>query len=1432
MRFDRVCHMARFFKAFIFFLTFPIAIYPQYQNIKFEHLSIEHGLSHTTVRCVFQGSGGFMWFGTEDGLNKFDGYKFTRYRHDAADSTTLSNNEIRYIYEDLSDQLWIATAGGGINKFDHETERFIHYTYDRNNPASIPSNFTKSMTSFKYDDKEIIWIGTSQGLSKFDPESEQFILFQHTDKKYPFSSVESTVVDSAGKVWIGTMRDGLHRFDPEIGRFTSFRHDPDSPHSLGNNRAYSLLMDKSGILWVGTTGGGLNKFNPEDNRFIRYQNNPKDRLTLSNDWIASIYEDQSGILWVGTAVGGLNILDRQTEKFTSYIHDPGDPNSISDNTVQCIFEDEGGVLWVGTWGGINKIDPRKTKFTDIKHHPGDSNSLSGNWIWSICESNDEGKPSLWIGTKTDGLNKLDLTNGKIERIIHKPGNPNSIPSNYIFTLCNDRSGLLWIGTYGNGLIKYDQKSKKYFLYKHEPDNPGSISGNIILRVIEDSFGKLWIGTNARGLNRLDKETDQFSWFLQNLTIMDILEDKLGNLWIAGGMLIKMDRETEQFTYYRHNPNDSSSISSNSTLAIYETTGDGQQVLWVGTNGGGLNRFDSKSEKFKNYTIDDGLPSNVINGILEDNDGNLWLSTHNGFSRFNPRSEIFRNYDVADGLLSNKFNFRVCCKTTDGQMFFGSTKGVNAFYPDRLTDNLHIPEIVITDFQLFNEPVGIKKNNNTPDEDNYFLEKNISELRDIELSYRESIFSFEFAALDYAAPEKNKYAYKMEGVDPEWVFTDASRRFATYTNLDPGEYIFRVRGSNNDGIWNEEGTSINIVITPPWWRTNLAYAFYLLLFGSVVFATWRAQLRRIRVKQQLKMEHFEAEKLREVDQLKSHFFANISHEFRTPLTLIKGPVKQIFDGEFAGNLKEQCKMILRNSDRLLELINQLLDLSKFEAGEIKLQVAETDIIHYLKGMVLTFLPLAESKKVTLKFTSSENVLTGYIDRDKLEKIATNLLSNAFKFTPEYGKIEIKICRGMACHAQINNVIPAKAGIHKKNWIPHQVRDDNGEKKSQLPITNSDFVEIKITNTGPGISSDQLDKIFDRFYQAGSTYKKDSEGTGIGLALTKELVELCHGEIAVSSIPNKTTTFIVTLPITKECFKENEVVERMETADRRPQTEKPIKLIDNPPDSGLLSPVFENQSPASSLRSPLVLVVEDNPDVTEYISSFMKNDFRLITTENGKEGLKKTLDKYPDLIISDIMMPEMDGFEFCQKVKSDERISHIPIILLTAKADLDSKIEGLEFGADDYVTKPFESRELQIRAKNLIEQRRKLRDKFSSLIDLKPEDISASSMDEQLLQRLLAIFEDHIEEPDFNLEHLSHEIGMSRTHLNRKIQAMTNLSTSDFIRTLRLQRAARLLRGASGTVSEIAYKVGFNNLSYFSKAFRKHFGKLPSDFLRKQ
>ena len=1396
--------MAKWFKILIFLFYIPIIVSAGNEKIRFERISVEDGLPQSIVLDILQDHQGFMWFATADGVCKYDGYTFITYKHNPDDSTSLASSDAWGINEDRRGVLWFATMDG-LSKFDRKKERFTNYMFDRNDPQSISTSQVKCIDSHRHNGKDVLWIGTVRGLNKFDPETEKFIRYPHTNLGNPYSNIEGLLVDTSGMVWVGCADGGLHRFNPETEQYTHYIHDPNNPNSLPSNRVHKLFEDREGILWVGTLGGGLAKFDSENEQFISYHNDPEDPTSLTSELVTKFFEDRTGRPWIGTTEG-LNAFDREKEQFISYKHDPDDPNSISDNVILCINEDKSGNLWVGTWGGVNKIDLQKNQFTHIRHIPGNKNSLSDNYVTSVHESHYCGEDVLWIGTKNGGLNKFNRSTGKWSCYKHDPKNPNSLINNFVYSIFEDHTGIIWVGNFLGGLNKLDPRTGKIKRYPYDPKKPNSLTCPSVRSIVEDENGLLWVGTQTGGINTFDPVTEQFMLVSDKINVIDIYKDRSGDLWFGTRRgLEKYDKTSGKYLTYRHNPEDSTSLSHPHVQSMYESNSG---EFWVGTFGGGLNLLDRKSGKFTHYSVKDGLPDDVIGGILEDEQGNLWMQTNKGISKFNPQTKEFKNYDNHNGLICGELTELSYFQNRNGQMFFGTTAGLNAFYPEDIRDNTYIPPVVITNFKIFNKSVPIKKNENADSQNNYILPGHISTLNEITLSYKESVFSFEFAALNYHSSQKNQYTYKMEGVDPDWVYTDASRRFATYTNLDPGKYVFRVKGSNNDGVWNEAGTSIKIIITPPWWRTNWAYSFYVLLILSMVYGIWRFQTNRLKMKHEMEMEHFEAEKLREVDHLKSRFFANISHEFRTPLTLIQGPVRQMFSGEFMGNLKETSGVILRYSDRLLNLINQILDLSKLESGRMKLKVSCTDIVQFLKGIVQSFSSLAERKKINLKFMAEPESISAYVDKDKLEKIVINLLSNAFKFTPKGGEVKVNLANPPES--------PFTKGGHRG-------------------------ILISIFNSGAGIPPNQLDKIFDRFYQADESYTKDNEGSGIGLALTKELVEAHHGEIRVRSEMNMGTTFTVWLPIDKEHFKPEEIVDIPLSRPASPAG-RPSKgdIEESPLEGGarragdVYADIPTNElvtKPKISRSTPLLLIVEDNPDVTSYISSFLEKDYRIISARNGEVGLKKSLDKFPDLIISDVMMPVMDGFELCRKLKSDERTSHIPVILLTAKADIDSKVEGLEFGADDYVTKPFDVKELHARAKNLIEQRKILREKFSRMIEVQPGEIAASSMDEQFFRRLLDVFEDHVAQSDFSTEDFAREVGMSRTNLHLKLKALTNQPTHEFLRTLRLKRAAQLLKKSAGNVTEIAYAVGFTNPSHFSKIFRQQFGQTPSEFISK-
>jgi signal transduction histidine kinase/ligand-binding sensor domain-containing protein len=840
------------------------------RRIRFERISTEP----LAVTGILQDRKGFLWLATSEGLNKYDGYSFKVYKHDPDDPHSLGDNMIWAIYEGRAGLLWIGTDGGGLNRFDPQTERFTRYRHDPDDPHSLSHNVVQSI----YEDRAgTLWVGTNGGgLNRFDPQTERFARYRH-DPDDPYSLGSDTVwtiyEDRAGVLWIGTWGGGLNRFDPQTERFTRYQHNPDDPHSLSNNVVWAIYEDRAGRLWIGSNGGGLDRFDPETERFIHYQHDSEDPDSLSDNIVQPIYEDRTGALWIGTNSGGLNRFDPETGQFIRYQHDPADPHSLSNDNVWTIYEDRAGLLWIGTWGGgLNKYDRKTERFRLYQHDPGDSYSLSDNIVFSIYEDR---AGLLWVGSSSGGLNKFDRETGQFVYYQHDSANPHSLSHNNVLVVYEDRVGTLWAGTWGGGLNRFDPGTEQFIRYQHDPDNPHSLSDNAVTSVYEDRAGRLWVGTYGGGLNKFDRETEQFVHYqhdpdapysLSHNTILSIYEDLAGQIWVGtwGGGLNRFDPGTEQFIRYQHDPSDPYSLSDDTVPSIYE---DRAGTLWVGTYGGGLNKFDRGKETFTHYREKDGLPNDGIYGILEDEQGNLWLSTNKGLSKFNPGSENFKNYDVRDGLQGNEFNAGAYHKSKSGEMFFGGVNGFNTFYPEDIKDNPHIPPITLTDFQLFNKPVGI--GGDSP------LQKAIGETEALTLSYRDYVFSFGFAALDYTAPEKNQYAYMMEGFDKEWVYVDAARRFAPYANLPAGEYTFRVRGANNDGVWNENGAAIKITVTAPFWQTWWFMGLMAVLVVGAVIGAFQLRLRAVEAQRRRLSEVEEAERRRLARELHDQVGQNLS-----------------------------------------------------------------------------------------------------------------------------------------------------------------------------------------------------------------------------------------------------------------------------------------------------------------------------------------------------------------------------------------------------------------------------------------------------------------------------------------------------------------------------------------------------------------------------
>jgi signal transduction histidine kinase/ligand-binding sensor domain-containing protein/DNA-binding response OmpR family regulator len=1408
----------------LFFLSTSISA--QSPKVKFERLSTEHGLSHSSVYCIFQDRKGFLWFGTENGLNRYDGYQFTTYYYEPDDTTSLSNSWVWSILEDHTGTLWVGTVDG-LNQFDRNRDCFVRYKHDPGNPASLSCSYVRVILE---DHAGTLWIGTTNGLNRFDRDTGKFISYnrntdnpEHLGGNYILTICE----DQSQTLWVGT-QGGLFRYDREKDALIP----SEEWRELMTNKPLivsALYQDRLGMLWIGTWGWGTAHKRPGWNQTIvshdNWLNIPAGNL--------SFCEDHSGTLWI--AANRLSQLNRETGLLAEYQYDPKLPTSISSPQIRAIYESrhgENGVLWFGTfWGGVSKLVQKQKKFVNYRPEFKNLTELNQNRISALVEGQDG---EFWVGTAGSGLYQFDReTKNSSHYRIDPLWAPNTSPD-FIEALCVDQNGELWVGaSYSGGLHRYDRKRDRFTHFLHDPKNPFSLSLNHISAIHEDRFGILWVGTDGGGLNQFDRNQERFiryqhqpqdSGSLSSNKVKIIFEDSSGVLWIGtwGGGLNKFDRERDKFVRYQHEPGNPNSLSDNRIMTICESPAG---VLWIGTSSAGLNRFDCRDERFTSFTVKDGLPSNNIYGMLSDDRGNLWISTDKGLSKFNIATKIFRNYDAADGLPGDEFSERAFCKSKTGELFFGGRHGFTAFYPDSIQDNPFVPPIVLTDFKIMNKPAE--------------LDTAIAEKKHIVLRHDENFLSFEFAALNYVSPEKNQYRYKMEGVDQDWIYsgnpTGVARRFANYTGIAPGDYVFKVRGSNNDGVWNEQGASVRITINPPWWRTNWAYAIYALLIGTALYVVRRLERHRFQTLNELKMQRFEAQKLFELDQAKSRFFANISHEFRTPLTLILGPIEKMLARAAEGETKQDLSMIQRNARRLLQLINQLLDLSKLETGRMQLRARAEDVKSLLKGLVLSFASLAERKKITLKFDEPDETITAYLDRDKFEKIVANLLSNAFKFTPEEGKIEVAVAVAVGSSSH-EGFIPATASA------------------------TANFFAITIKDTGIGMPADQLTHIFDRFYQVDnshtrehapldrksatvravleSAYPTGHEGTGIGLALAKELVELHGGKILVESELFKGSVFTVLLPLGRAHLRDEEIVE---SSEQLPVCSEQLSVSSDQHQASIIEqPATSNQLPATSNeqpatrrgtgKKPFILIIDDNSDVRRFIRSHLDQDYHILEAADGAEGLQKAIEKMPDLIISDVMMPKMDGIELCRQVKTDERTSHIPVILLTARASGESKVEGLETGADDYITKPFDARELLVRVKNLIEQRRKLRERFRREMSLQPREVTVNSMDEQFLQRALDIVEKHLSDSEFGVETFSKQIGMSRQHLNRKLQALTEHSANDFIRIIRLKRAAQLLEKRSATVTEIAYEVGFNNPAYFAECFRKEFGRSPSQYAR--
>ena len=1360
---------------FIFILTIILSLsyktYSQQSKITFEHIKGLPGV----IPCMFQDKLGYIWCGTYRGIYRYDGYSFKSYIPRDGDTTLLSNhvvidlpNVIIYaICGDKEGNIW-AGHTQGLEKLNPTTGIVTHY---RLNSKTALTDWSNHVLSLLEDRDGNLWIGTGGGLYLFDKSTETFKWLKHDSSDLGsiiHNAVNAIYEDRTGSLWFGT-GNGIDKYDKASNQFVHYRY------TEGDNWILSIYEDSDGIMWFGTTGG-LVEFNREDGTFTLYQNNSKDPKSLADNVVNSISEDLNGNLWISTI--GVDIFNKRTKNFSHYKYNWEDPASISGNNVTKILFDRSGTIWISTDGrGLNKFTPGNRY---VKEYPFDKYGHLINHRWSLAEDN-HGK--IWIGTE-DGLISFDPVNEsfKVEKF-----------KSNITGLIKDKTGTLWISERktGNLFFKKDGEEK----FNRFIDSKGKVFAKELSFMSNSRDGNIWLNTGNRilklypGQNKVEEVT-KF-----DTDIGALCEDKTGLLWIGTDVgLIRYDIKNKTSTRFSYDAEDSSTIGGNAVGDIFE---DGLGNLWIIANST-LNKFDRVSQKCLRWSGKVGLPLGFFKAT-DDAYGNLWIFNGNAI-KYNPGTRETKVF--ADVKFGQPYKMR------NGEIYlivpriFSEIQSLIRIIPDSLKNNEFIPPVVITDFRKFEKPYPFGK--------------------EIHLSYTENFLSFEFAALSYINPGRNQYAYKMEGVDKDWVYS-GSRRYASYPNLEPGEYIFRVKGSNSDGVWNEVGTSIAIIIYPPWWKTWWAFSSYTLFFLFALYGIRRYELNRLHLKNRVKLDEAVLKEKEETDKMKSRFFANISHEFRTPLTLILGPAEKI-SSRTSDDVVKDANVIKRNSQRLLQLINQLLDLSKLESGKLKLEAEKGNIVSFVKGVALSFESLAESKDIILKLLPEKEFIELYFDKEKMMKILSNILSNAFKFTPEEGMITVSV---RECHSELVSESPIVSKTLKQSASDEQHDNTKG------------FVEIKIRDTGIGIAAEEIPKLFDRFYQVDSSHTREYEGTGIGLALTKELIELHNGSIRVESEKGSYTEFTLEFPFGRDHLHDEDIVEEKVDVILSPDKDginsaKNLNLTENEnnqKEAALLDSSLQTPQNDAELKEDktIILVVEDNYDMRHYIRESLDRNYLVEEAVNGEQGVRKAEKIIPDLIISDMMMPKMDGNELVRILKNDEKTSHIPIILLTAKAGQENKLEGLETGADDYLTKPFDIKELQVRIKNLISIRRKLQEKFSKVDNHFPsiKGMKLSSLDEKFMQKVNEIIEKHLSEEEFSIEEFGKEVGMSRSQFHRKFTAITGKPASLYLRSVRLSRAKKMIEKKQGNISEIAYSVGFSSLSYFSKCFKEEFGYPPSD-----
>lgn len=1350
-------------KNYFLFLLFSCALLTSVaQQIDFIHLDVENGLAQNSVLAIGQDYKGFIWLGSSNGLNRYDSRNVKIYQPKYNDTTSISYNYILCLFSDSHNTLWVGTARG-LNKYDFEKDCFTRIK-DKSNDVT-----NGIINCISEDRKGNLLVGTSKGLYVLTDRNNN--IFKPFSERLAKENIRAIYGDMDNNIWIGS-NDGLTKISLEKNsiRYTKFLHNNNIVNSLSGNYVTTITEDKMRRIWIGTLHEGINLFDKKTQTFTHFN---RTTSGLINDNIRKIICSKDGNLWIGTQEG-LSILNMPVFKFTSYKHETENTKSLSQNSIYSIFADKDNSIWVGTFfGGVNFVSSISTAFKVYKKEDVGSN-VSNNVISSIVEDNQK---NLWIGTEGGGLTFLNRHSNTVINYKNQPSNNSSLGSNLVKVVYKDEDGNIWAGTHGGGLNLFNHLTKQFKRYFYDDKN----AATEILALVEDNNKRLWVAQQY-ALKIYIKKNDELSEYkdssisnaLARKNIRKLFKDSENKIWIATDDGLFWYNQKESKIVRIKDP-------ANELLHINVIFEDNNKQLWFGKEVGGLSMYNPVSGSIINYARKDGLVNTRILGILQDENKNLWLSTANGLSKFNPFTKFFRNYNISDGLPGNVFNYNSYLKTANNELFFGGYNGLISFYPNLIEENNIVPNFVFTSLKLFNKTID----GNTIDDP---LVQDISFTKNIELKFNQNVITVDFASLNFIKPQKNQYAFILEGFNNEWNYTSVPS--ATFTKLSPGNYVLKAKGSNNDGIWSEPAI-IKIKVLPPFWKTWWAYSIYTFLGIALIIFIIRFFFLRALLKRDM-----------EFTQIKLNFFTNISHEIKTHLSLIIGPVENLMmDSKPDIEKDEQLNIIKKNSDSLLQLVNELMDFRKAETGNLKLHIGRWNIVSFVESISCSFHDLSVKKNIVTEFITTSNIIEVYFDKEQLEKVFYNLLANAYKFTPDHGKISIVI----------------------------------EEKKS--------LVEIKIIDNGKGIAPKNLKNLFENYYQENENNHQNT-GYGIGLALSKSIIELHKGVITVYSEKisdnEQRTCFTTSFLFGKDHFDTLDIQTELSAQNLTQLEEKKSREV-------ILSDVGRLNKQNKTKYS--ILLVEDNRDIRNFINSSLYSLYTIIEAENGEEAFEKAINCIPDIIISDVMMPVMDGLAFSYKIKTDDRTSHIPIILLTAKSSIANQISGLETGADIYITKPFSVQVLILHIHNLLLTRKKLAHQLTKQLSflsakINTENVSqnvgidngdlslaVNSSNRNFLNDIIGQIEENIDNSDLNVNMISKKVAMSVSVLYKKLFALTGLTVNDFIKTIRLKKAASLLEQQEYTIYEVSFMVGFNDRKYFSKEFKKQFNITPTEFAKK-